>query len=80
MSRIEIKIEDSGGAEEVEVVELFVTPGTEVKQGDAILELATDKANQDIEAPEAGRVVEILVEQDEVITPDRVLAILETDS
>ncbi len=80
MSRIEIKIEDAGGADEIEVVELFVKPGAEVAEGEAILELATDKANQDIEAPQAGTVVEILVEQHEVITPDRVLAILETAS
>lgn len=80
MSRIEIKIEDPGEAEEIEVVEVFVAPGAEVKQGEAILELATDKANQEIEAPQPGTVTEILVEQDEIITPDRVLAILETAS
>lgn len=78
MSRIEIKIEDPGDAEEIEVVEVFVKAGATVKEGEAILELATDKANQDIESPAAGTIVEILVAQDEIITPDRVLAILET--
>jgi pyruvate/2-oxoglutarate dehydrogenase complex dihydrolipoamide acyltransferase (E2) component len=75
--RIEIRVPDAGGADEIEVVEVFVSPGAEVKEGDAIVELATDKANQEIEAPQAGKIVEILVAQDEIITPDAVLAVLE---
>jgi pyruvate/2-oxoglutarate dehydrogenase complex dihydrolipoamide acyltransferase (E2) component len=80
MSRIEIRIEDAGDFDEVEVVEVFVEVGAEVTQGQPILELATDKANQEIEAPEDGTITEILVEQDEIISPDRVLAVLETAS
>jgi pyruvate/2-oxoglutarate dehydrogenase complex dihydrolipoamide acyltransferase (E2) component len=78
--RIEIRIEDAGGFDEIEVVELFVKPGADVKEGEAILELATDKANQEIEAPQAGKIAEILVEAGELIAPDRVLAVLETAS
>lgn len=78
--KIEIRIEDAGGADEIEVVEVFVQAGAVVKKGDPILELATDKANQEIEAPEAGTVVEILVTENEIISPDRVLAVLEADS
>jgi pyruvate/2-oxoglutarate dehydrogenase complex dihydrolipoamide acyltransferase (E2) component len=78
--RVEIKVPDAGGAEEIEVVEVFLAPGAQVKEGDAILELATDKANQEIEAPQAGKIVEILVAQDDIIGPDQVLAVLEDGS
>ena len=78
--KVEIRIDDPGEADEIEVVEVFVEVGAQVKAGDSIVELATDKANQEIETPKAGKVVEILVAEGDIITPDRVLAILEAES
>jgi pyruvate/2-oxoglutarate dehydrogenase complex dihydrolipoamide acyltransferase (E2) component len=78
--RIEIRIEDPGEAEEIEVVEVFVAAGAHVNEGQPILELATDKANQEIEAPKAGTIAEILVAEGDIIAPDRLLAVLEADS
>ena len=77
--RIDVKVEGAGDAEEIEVVQVFVAVGAQVKQHDPILEVATDKANQEIVAPQDGIVVEILVATGDIIEPARPLAVLEVD-
>jgi pyruvate dehydrogenase E2 component (dihydrolipoamide acetyltransferase) len=75
--RIEVKIEDPGQTDEVEVMAISVEPGAKVSKGDPLLELATDKANVDLEAPEDGVVQEILVSEGDIVTVDQVFVILE---
>lgn len=75
--KTEIKIEDPGEFDEVEVVEVAVAVGDKVAEGDMLLEVATDKANLEIEAPHAGTIVEVLVEDDAIIPTDQVLMVLE---
>jgi pyruvate/2-oxoglutarate dehydrogenase complex dihydrolipoamide acyltransferase (E2) component len=78
MARIEVKIEDPGDFEEVEVVDVSVAAGDTVAEGDVLLEIATDKANMDIVAPAAGTVEEVLVAVDDIVPVDRVLVVLAT--
>lgn len=78
MARIEVKIEDPGQAEEVEVVEVHVAEGATVQKGDALMELATDKANMDLEAPADGTVVSVGVAEGDAVGVDHVFAIIET--
>jgi pyruvate/2-oxoglutarate dehydrogenase complex dihydrolipoamide acyltransferase (E2) component len=75
--RIEIKIEDPGDTVEVEVVELSVSQGQSVSQGDVLLEVATDKANMDIVAPADGVVAELNVAEGDIIPVDQILAVIE---
>lgn len=75
--RVEVKIEDPAGFEECEIVEISVKQGDTVAEGDVLLEVATDKANMDIVAPQSGTVVEIRVEVDAIIPTDSVLMVLE---
>lgn len=75
--RTEIKIEDPGDFEEVEVFQVAVAVGDTVSEGDMLLEVATDKANLEIEAPHDGKVVEVMVEEDAIIPTDQVLMVLE---
>ena len=77
MARIEVKIPDPGDVEEVEVVEVNVEAGASVRQGDALMELATDKANMDLEAPQDGVVTEVLVAEGDVVGSGHVFAIIE---
>jgi pyruvate/2-oxoglutarate dehydrogenase complex dihydrolipoamide acyltransferase (E2) component len=49
-----------------------------VAKGDVLLEVATDKANMDIVAPEAGVVEELNVAEGDIIPVDQVLAVLRT--
>lgn len=76
--RVEVKIEDPAGFEEVEVISVQVKAGDTVAEGDVLLEIATDKANQDITAPAAGVIEEILVAEDEIIPVDVILVVMNT--
>jgi pyruvate/2-oxoglutarate dehydrogenase complex dihydrolipoamide acyltransferase (E2) component len=76
--RVEVTIEDPGDTVEVEVIAVMVEVGASVSQGDVLLEIATDKANQDIEAPVDGVVAELGVAEGDIIAVDRVLAVLST--
>lgn len=75
--RVEVKIEDPGQTEEVEVVAIQVEPGATVSKGEPLIELATDKANVDLEAPQDGVVQEILVSEGDIVSVDQVFVILE---
>ena len=78
--RIEIKIDDPGDAEEIEVANIYVNVGDHLDANTRVLELATDKANMEIDTPESGTVTEILVMVGQIIDPDQVLAVVETES
>ena len=41
--------------------------GERVEQGEALVDLVTDKVDTTLEAPESGTLVEILVEADETV-------------
>ncbi|MGS2717949.1 dihydrolipoyllysine-residue acetyltransferase [Eionea flava] len=51
------------GAEGAEVIELCVTEGDEVEEGDSLIVLETDKASMEVPAPQAGKVVSITIKQ-----------------
>jgi pyruvate/2-oxoglutarate dehydrogenase complex dihydrolipoamide acyltransferase (E2) component len=75
--RVEVKIDDPGNFDEVEIVEVMVQEGATVAEGDVLLEVATDKANMEIAAPAAGTVVQVLVEEGAVIPVDQLLVVLQ---
>jgi pyruvate/2-oxoglutarate dehydrogenase complex dihydrolipoamide acyltransferase (E2) component len=76
--RVEVAIEDPGDHEEVEVVEVMVEVGETVEAGDVLLEVATDKANMDVEAPAAGTVAEIPVSEGDTVPSRSVLVVIES--
>jgi len=76
--RIEIKIEDPGDSTEVEVIALMVAVGDAVTKGTVLIEVATDKANVEIEAPADGTVARLLVAKGDVVHADRTLLVLTT--
>jgi dihydrolipoamide dehydrogenase len=59
---VEIRIPDLGDAEEVQVVEILVTPGDQVAAEDGLITLESEKASMDVPSPSAGKVLEIHVE------------------
>lgn len=58
------------------IVSLFVEEGAEVKKGDVIFEVETDKATLEIEAGDDGFVKRVLVEESEKIAVNSTLAVL----
>jgi pyruvate dehydrogenase E2 component (dihydrolipoamide acetyltransferase) len=68
------KLPDLGeGIHEGEVIAVLVSVGDEVKEGDLIIEVETDKAAVEIPSPFTGKVREILVKPDEVVKVGQVL-------
>ena len=59
---------------EIEVLEVYVEVGETVAEGDALLQVATDKANVDVPAPAAGTIAEILVADGDTVAANAVLA------
>ena len=77
-ARVEIVIEDPGNTEEVEVASIMVAAGDAVTAGQPLLEVETDKANMELEAPVAGTVAEILVEEGAIVPVAQVFMVLTT--
>lgn len=74
---MEIKVEGGTADDEIEILEVEVTVGQEVAEGDRLVEVATDKANMEVLAPSAGRVVEVNVAEGDDVPGDTVLIRLE---
>lgn len=73
---VEVQIEDADAEEEVEVLNLQVEVGASVEAGQALMEVATDKANMDVVAPVAGVVEELRVAVGDIVNAASVLAVL----
>lgn len=58
---IDLTVPDIGDFEAVEVIEVAVKPGAEVKPEDTLIVLESDKASMDIPAPAGGVVREVFV-------------------
>jgi len=64
----EFKLPDLGeGVHEGEVLRVLVSPGDEVKEGDPILEVETDKAAVEIPSPFTGKVLQIKVKEGDTV-------------
>ncbi len=78
MAILEIRVDDPGGSEDLEILRVAVEPRASVVAGDVLLELALDKVNAEVVAPRAGRVVEVCGGVGAILRPDAVLVRLET--
>jgi pyruvate/2-oxoglutarate dehydrogenase complex dihydrolipoamide acyltransferase (E2) component len=76
---IEVKTPDLSGVSDVPVTEVFVSPGLEVKQGDNLIAIETEKTIIDIAAPVNGVVKEIIALAGDRVVEDQVLITLESD-
>jgi pyruvate/2-oxoglutarate dehydrogenase complex dihydrolipoamide acyltransferase (E2) component len=64
------------GATKIQVRQWMVAVGDKVKAGDSLCEATTDKISIYIEAPKSGYVKSLLVEEDDTVAIDQVIAIL----
>lgn len=80
MALIDILLPAMGeGVIEATITQILATPGTEVEEDDSILEIATDKVDSEIPAPENGVISEILVNEGDVVKVGQLIAILKTE-
>jgi pyruvate dehydrogenase E2 component (dihydrolipoamide acetyltransferase) len=68
-TRTEVVVPDIGDFNDVEIVEVMVAVGDDIKAEDSLITIETDKAAMDVPAPTGGKVIELLVK-----TGDRVSA------
>lgn len=79
MTEYVFKLPDLGeGTVEAEIVEWHVKPGDEVKEGDIIVDVMTEKANVEVPAPEDGKVLRTSGEPGEIVAVGSELIALET--
>ncbi|MGE0821222.1 MAG: 2-oxo acid dehydrogenase subunit E2 [Candidatus Binatia bacterium] len=70
----EFKLPDPGeGIHEAEILEIYVSAGDEVEEGDIILHIETDKAAVEIPSPWTGTVEEIRIKPGDIVEVGEVL-------
>ncbi len=76
----EIRIPDLGGDDEVEVIDVLVKAGDDIKADDGLITLETDKAALDVPSPKAGKVLELKLKTGDKVRAGSVILLLETSS
>ncbi len=79
-STLEVRIPDIGDFDDVEVVELLVSPGDRVSSEDSLVTLESDKATMEIPSPAAGTVLEIKLEVGDRVSEGSLVLVLSTDA
>jgi 2-oxoglutarate dehydrogenase E2 component (dihydrolipoamide succinyltransferase) len=81
MAKVEVVMPQMGeSVMEGTVIEWAKKVGDKVEVDETLLEIATDKVDTEVPSPEAGVLVEILVEADETVEVGQPIAIIDTDS
>lgn len=80
MANSTIKVPNIGDLADVEVIEVSVQVGDQIKLEDPLLTLESDKAAMDIPSPAAGKVVELLVNVGDKLAEGDPILTIETDN
>ncbi len=80
MAKVEVVMPQMGeSVMEGTVIEWAKKVGDRVEVDETLLEIATDKVDTEVPSPEAGVLIEILVQEDETIEVGQVIAIIDTE-
>jgi pyruvate dehydrogenase E2 component (dihydrolipoamide acetyltransferase) len=79
MARREIRVPDLGDFKNVEIVEVVVKAGDQVRAEQTLITLETDKAAMEVPSPVAGKVIELKVAQGGRVSTGDLIAWLEAD-
>jgi len=77
MAEKTLTIPDIGDFEDVEVIEVLVSDGDEIKLEDSLITLETDKATMDIPASDAGTIRQMLVKVGDKVNQGDALAVID---
>jgi len=64
---------------EAELLKWNIAEGSDIKKGDIIAEISTDKVDMDLDSPFTGKVTNLLVDEGSVINVGETLAEVETE-
>ena len=79
MARREIRVPDLGDFKDVEIVEVVVKAGDQVRAEQTLITLETDKAAMEVPSPVAGTVIELKVAQGGRVSTGDLIAFLDAD-
>lgn len=74
---VEVKVPDIGDFDEVEIIEVLVSPGDTVNVEDSLITLESDKASMEIPSTHSGVVKEVKVKVGDMIAEGGVILVLE---
>jgi len=77
---IEVTLPDIGDFEQVDVIEVLVSPGDQVEAEQSVITLESDKATMEIPCPYSGTVKELKVKVGDKISQGGLILILEADA
>ena len=77
--KIEVKVPDIGGHDDVPVIELLVAVGDSVKLDQGLVTLESDKATMEVPSSAAGTVAELKVKVGDTVSAGSVIALLEAE-
>lgn len=81
MEEVTVTVPDTGGAQQVEVIEVPVKAGDTVEVDGTLITLESEKASMDIPSPHSGKVKTIFVKVgDKVATGDPIAVLLKAES
>ena len=72
-----ISVPDIGDFKDVEIIEVLVKPGDEIKKNDPVVTLESDKSSVEVPSPYEGRVSELRVKIGDKVSEGSILATLE---
>ena len=75
---LEFRLPARSGEQEYSTIQSWLKRvGDRVEAGEPLVELETDKATEEVEAPVSGTIADILAEEGDEVKVDTVLAIIE---
>jgi len=72
------RLGSSDESDEVRILRWIKSQGANVKRGDALLEVETDKVNVEVEAPQDGRLIQVSANEGDFVKFGAVVAVIET--
>lgn len=74
---VEIKVPDIGDFKDVDIIEVYVSPGDSVNVEDPLISLESDKATMDVPSPSAGVVSEVKVAVGDKVSEGSLIVVLQ---
>jgi len=78
MSETKVLVPDIGDVETVDVIEVLVSPGSEVSKEQGLIVIESDKASMEVPSPAAGTIREVSVKVGDKVSKGTLIALLES--
>jgi len=75
---VEIQVPDIGDFKEIEIIEVLIKQGNEIKKGDPIITLESDKSSMEVPSPISGTVKEIKVKVGDKVSKGSIIGTAES--